>query len=431
MPLHHPLKFGAAFLALTLAAPPGFAAGIALREGSTDWIANAFAGETAKAYDAGTVLGNPAGLTRLGQSEIDVSGTFIAPYSSFSGSNTDGFGRITSGSQGGNPLEKLGVPAAFAAWNASPDLKFGMALSVPFGQRVSYLQDFVGRYQSLVSSASDLQLSLVAAYRLSPHISVGGGPVVNVLSTRLTQAVNLGPLSTLDDPTAEFSGSHTGAGFILGAMYEFDDSLRFGVTYQSRIHHAISGDQSISVPPALGLASPSLAAMLQSTAGPASTELTLPDSVTFGFYKQIDERWAVMADLQWTNWSLLHTLIIAPANQAPATILQENWRNTWFFAAGINFRVHNRLLLQAGAGYDMSPVTDSTRTTRVPDNDRVLLGGGLTYGLLPNVNLQFAVLQVLTAAANINNSASAAAGVIRGTYHSGVTVVSLGVAARF
>jgi long-chain fatty acid transport protein len=306
-----------------------------------------------------------------------------------------------------------------------------MALSVPFGQRVSYAQDFIGRYQSLVSSASDLQWSVVAAYRLSPHISIGGGPVVNILSTRLTQAVNLGPLSAFGDPTAEFSGSHVGAGFILGAMYEFDDSLRFGVIYQSRIHHAISGDESISVPAPLGLASPSLVAMLQSNAGPASTELTLPDNVRFGAYKQIDERWAVMADLQWTNWSLLHTLIIVPANQAPATVLREDWRDTWFFAAGVNVRVHNRLLLQAGAGYDMSPVTDSTRTTRVPDTDRVLLGAGLTYGLVPNVNLQFAVLQVLTAGAKIDNSASTAAGVIRGTYHSGVTVVSLGVAARF
>ena len=58
MTLHHSLNLAAASLALTLVATPAFAAGIALREGSTDWIANAFAGRTAKAYDAGTVLGN-------------------------------------------------------------------------------------------------------------------------------------------------------------------------------------------------------------------------------------------------------------------------------------------------------------------------------------------------------------------------------------
>ena len=44
---------------------PAIASSIALREGSADWSANAFAGETAKAYDASTAFSNPAGMTRL------------------------------------------------------------------------------------------------------------------------------------------------------------------------------------------------------------------------------------------------------------------------------------------------------------------------------------------------------------------------------
>ena len=39
MTLQHSLNLAAASLALTLVATPAFAAGIALREGSTDWIA--------------------------------------------------------------------------------------------------------------------------------------------------------------------------------------------------------------------------------------------------------------------------------------------------------------------------------------------------------------------------------------------------------
>ena len=42
------------------------ASGFALREGATDWMANGFAGETAKAYDASTAYTNPAGMVRLG-----------------------------------------------------------------------------------------------------------------------------------------------------------------------------------------------------------------------------------------------------------------------------------------------------------------------------------------------------------------------------
>ena len=54
---------------MSLSASPVLAAGVALREGSADWTANAFAGETAKAYDASTAVSNPAGLTSLDWNE--------------------------------------------------------------------------------------------------------------------------------------------------------------------------------------------------------------------------------------------------------------------------------------------------------------------------------------------------------------------------
>jgi long-subunit fatty acid transport protein len=66
----------------------------------------------------------------------------------------------------------------------------------------------------------------------------------------------------------------------------------------------------------------------------------------------------------------------------------------------------------------------------VPDANRLLVGGGVTYGLLDTVNVQFAVSQVISGGAKINN-ASRTAGLISGVYHTQATTVSLGVAARF
>ena len=140
---------------------PAIASSIALREGSADWSANAFAGETAKAYDASTAFSNPAGMTRLNWNETDLSFTLVAPSSNFSGTNTIG-GQITPGSQGGHYAQPFVIPSVFAVWNASPDLKFGIAITAPFGARLAYSQDFVGRYQSVVSSLSDVQISLAA-----------------------------------------------------------------------------------------------------------------------------------------------------------------------------------------------------------------------------------------------------------------------------
>ena len=410
---------------------PAIASSIALREGSADWSANAFAGESAKAYDASTVFSNPAGMTRLNWNETDLSFTLVAPSSNFSGTNTIG-GQITPGSQGGNYAQPFVIPSVFAVWNASPDLKLGIAITAPFGARLAYSQGFVGRYQSVVSNLSDVQVSLAGAYRMNEHLSVGGGPVINFLSVRLTQAVNLGGLSSaFGDPIADFNGSSVGAGFALGALYEFDDSFRAGIVYRSRIQPTVTGTQQVALSPLIGVASPAIGAALSGSAGSASSRFSLPDSFSLGFYKQIDEQWSVMADLQWTDWSLVDTLAIIPANQAPATVLPENWRNTWFGAIGASFRPIKKLLLQAGIGYDLSPVTDNNRTTRIPDANRFLVGGGITYSLLTNVNAQFAVLQAFSGTAKIDSSASPTAGVIQGTYHTQATTVSVGMTARF
>ena len=170
----------AVFLMIVTSVHPAIAAAIALREGSTDWTANAFAGETAKAYDASTASSNPAGMTRLNWNEADLSSTAVLPSSQFSGINTIGR-QVTPGNLGGPYAQPLVIPSGFAVWNASPDLKFGLAITVPFGARIAYSPDFVGRYQSVVSSLTDVQISLAAAYRINDHLSIGGGPVIDIL----------------------------------------------------------------------------------------------------------------------------------------------------------------------------------------------------------------------------------------------------------
>ena len=229
----------------------------------------------------------------------------------------------------------------------------------------------------------------------------------------------------------DFHGNSVALGFAIGILYELDASSRLGLSYRSRLHHTIDGMQTVSVPTAVSIAAPSIARAFSTSAGPAGSAVTLPDSLSVGLFKQLDDRWSIMAEIQWTNWSTINTLAIMPANGSPGTVLREGWRDTWFGAIGVGFQVNERTLLQAGIGYDFSPVTNSSRTTRVPDADRLLVGIGLTYSLLENVELQVAALEAIGGTASIINSATASAGTILGTYSSHATVVGLGVAVRF
>jgi long-chain fatty acid transport protein len=409
------------------------AAGFELREGSTDWMANAFAGDTAKAYDASTAWSNPAGMVRLDSSEIDGSVNGIFPTINFSGANFVGPGTTTPGTTGGNLIQSAATGGLYAVWDIHPDFRIGFAADVPFGQRVTNPGDFVGRYQSLVSSISDEQFTISGAYRINEQWSVGGGPVLDFFSARLTQALNIGTASAITgDPVADLHGDDVAVGFNLGVLYQITSDMRIGLDYRSRIGHSISGTQSVFVPPLLGLLSPPTAAALSAQSSPANTKITLPDSVTAGFYWQATSRLALLSDISWTDWSLLKAINVIPASPfaAPSSIT-ENWRNTVAISVGANYQLTQALMLQGGIGFDQSPVTESTRTSRVPDSNRYLISIGTQYSILPNLTVQAAYSHVFFDGAELTSQASATSGVLIGKYSNSADTVSLGAKYRF
>jgi long-chain fatty acid transport protein len=409
------------------------ASGFELREGSTDWMANAFAGDTAKAYDASTVWSNPAGMVRLNQNEIDGSINGIFPSINFSGANIVGARASTPGTTSGNLIQSVATGGAYALWSVTPDFKLGFAVDAPFGQRIANPSTFVGRYQSLVSSISDEQFTISAAYKINEQWSIGGGPVIDFFSARLTQALNIGAASAITgDPDADLHGEDTAAGFSVGVLFQATPDLRFGLDYRSRIQHNISGTQSVYVPPLLGLLSPATAAALNAQNSPAGTKITLPDSVTGGIYWQATPQLAVLTDISWTDWSLLKTINITPSSPfaAPSTIV-ENWRNTVAVSIGANYNVTKQLMLQGGIGFDESPVTDSNRTSRIPDSNRYLVSIGAQYDVSPNLTLQVAYSHIFFDSAELTSEASVTSGVLVGKYTNAADTASLGVRYRF
>jgi long-chain fatty acid transport protein len=415
-----------------------FASGFGLREGTADWLGDAFAGDSAKAYDASTVWTNPAGMVRLDQNEIDNAINYIGPSFSFTGTNNNPntHGNV-SGTVGGNDISAAATGSAFGVLVLSPDFRLGFSLTAPYGARVSYPGDFVGRYQSLVSNITDINFGLALSYKVNDHLSIGGGPNIDYFDARLTQALNVPVLSALtgQDPIADTHGNSLGVGYNVGILYQFDDSTRLGIDYRSRIRHNISGEQKITVPAIFSLVSPEAAAELNAASSAATTSITLPDNLDIGLYHQITQRWAVMGNIEWTDWSLFNSLNVTPTNGAPGTTVQENWRNAWFAGIGTNYWLLDNLMLQTGFSYDESPVTNSNRTTRIPDSDHYNLGFGAQYQILPSTSLQVAYLHVFSPGGTINNTASNAptspSGAIMGSYTFSDNSVSAGFTVKF
>ena len=424
-----------AIVAALGAAGPAFASGYGLREATSDSMGNAFSGGPAKAYDASTVWTNPAGMSLLDDNEFTTGLSFIDPTVKFSGKATD---PVTGGNVNGvmgqsndNNIAPAASGASFLVFKLAPAWRLGFSLTAPFGQRIGYGDDFVGRYQSLVTSVTDINLGMALSYKVNDHFSIGGGPNFDYFNARLTAAIDT-PLSpvTGQDAFADIHGNNIGFGYNLGVLYKFDDATRVGLDYHSQIRHNISGETKITVPSSYS-AAPPLVAFLQSLNSGNRTNVTLPDSLSAGIYHQVTPRLALVGSVEWTDWSLFDKLDITHTNGTPSTIVYENWRNSWYVGVGANYQLTDKILLQGGFAYDESPVTDSNRTTRIPDSNRYDLGIGMQYKVLPSTTLQIAYLHLFSPGGSINNSAGAAAGTITGNYDLSANSVTAGLTAKF
>ena len=420
-------------LALACAATPAWAGGFQSRSGSPDWSANAFAGMAAKGYDASTAWSNPAAMTRLPRSEIDQGINLVLANVGFSGEDRVG-GTAISGSQGGNAGEPVVIPALEAVWRVNRDLSFGIASEAPFGQRTAWSGDFVGRYQALVSSITDLEIGLAAAYRITPTLSIGGGPILDWFSARLTNAINTGPLAAIaGDPVASLSGSDWAMGYHLGVLWEPGPAFRLGIDYRSPIHETINGSQQVAIPPLVGVLSPPTATALAALDQPAVTRITLPDVLTVSTVWKISPEVSVLGSVQWTHWSLIQALTVTPAKGSPS-VLPLRFRDSWLGSIGANWRpaAVPRLLLQGGLGFERGPVIDDSRTPRLPGLNLILFGCGATYALTPSMRLQAAYLHEFGLAGEGNAfSATPSAGVLTGSYRTQADVISVGMAWQF
>lgn len=404
------------------------AAGFQLREQSSEGLGNAFAGSTAKAYNLSTIYYNPAGMTRLEGDQSAGSVTWIAPVAKFEGSNTVN-GTRTSGNLGGDAIKDAAVGAAYAMWDYRPDLKFGVAITAPFGLRSEYEDGWVGRYHAVESSITNINVTPSVAYRLTDKLSIGGGVQVSYVKARLTNDINLTTLTggaLPGDGRATIEGDDIGFGGDLGFLYEFTPQTRVGLNYRSQIKHELSGDANFTATAAQKAA---LGVNLRNTG--ASANLTTPDTVTLGIYHEISPQWAVMSDVQWTKWSNFKELRVSYDSGRADTVVDESWSDTWFFSLGATYTMDEKSKFHFGVAYDQSAVDDQHRTARIPDSDRYWLSLGYSYDFSPSLQTNIGYTYIWGAGADINEASVSSSGNLVGSYDAHVNIVSASVVMKF
>ena len=450
-----------AALGLTAAAGQAYGSAFALQEQNASGLGHAYAGGAAAAEDVSTIFYNPAGLVRLQTMQLVVAGNVICPSAKF---NDNGGSRPAAfqplGGTGGDAGSCAVVPNLYLGIPFTDKWSFGLGVNVPYGLKTEYDDGWMGRFQGLKSELKTINVNPALSWEPTKNLTVGAGVSWQKIDATLTQQINYaaafgqgvgqavagGVVPGAVAPTlvgsaagleshANINGSDSAWGWDVGVLWQFSEQTRVGAAYRSKIKYHIDGTIDISNPGSLGtlptpLAPVGAAIMRQVSANPSlqsggvTLDIEMPDTANVSVFHQFNNPWDLMADIQYTGWSSIQELRINRASGAPPAVTPENFRNTWRYSVGANYRYSDAWTFRGGLAYDQSPVRDEDRTPRLPDNDRTWVAVGVQYRFSPSVAVDVAYSHIFIKDGSINQNAgsTAANGLLSGSFDSNVNI---------
>ena len=373
-------------ITVAMACSPGTAraGGLSLYEVGSPDVGLAAAGYAARAQDASTLLTNPAGMTRLQDSEFLFGGQMLYGDLGFTqNSNT------TVPGGGGDVNNAIGwVPAGsmFYVHNASPDLKYGFGVFSNFGLAMDYGDNWVGRYTVQRATLMGLSFMPAVAYRVNDQVSIGAGLNAMYGIFKTDVAIN-NILPGLPDGQLKLSDNEWGFGGNFGILYEASKATRFGVTYSSAVK------LDFKAQPQFTNLGPGLSAALNAAGllnGQIGLNMKVPQAVMTSVYHQLDDRWAILGSVGWQQWSHFGRVGIEIDSNNPTSLtVNAKYNDTWHGAVGAQYRPSSLWMWSFGVAYDTSAVDDENRTTTFPVGDSWRLGAGGTYAMSKQMDINF------------------------------------------
>jgi len=457
-----PVAAAVASALFSLAAGQALGAGFALQEQNASGLGHAYAGGAAAAEDVSTIFYNPAGLVRLQTTQAVVAANAICVSSKFHDNGSQPAAFQPLGGTGGDAGDCNVVPNFYLGIPFTDKWSFGIGVNVPFGLKTEYDSDWIGRFQAVKSKVDTVNINPVLSWEPTPQLTVGGGVSWQRLKATLTSKVNYagvfatgvgglvasGQLPGAAAPVligsaaglqseGDVTGNDSAWGWDAGFLWQASPQTRFGMHYRSKIKYDVSGSVNFTNPTAasLGPLPPNLAPVGAAlvtgiNAGPlvsgdVNLHIELPDTANASIFHQFNNQWDLMADVQWTGWSTIKDLTVVRSTGVVLFSTPENFRDTWRFSAGANYRYSDQWTFRGGVAYDQSPVRDATRTPRLPDNDRTWLAFGVQWRFSPSLSfdLAYSYIWVRDPSINQNEGSTAQNGLISGSYNNNVQIV--------
>jgi len=444
---------------LALSATQAAAAGFALQENSGSAIGNAFAGGAASAEDASTIWSNPAGITRLASPQVAVAVHFITPSFKFRDEGSQPAAFQPLGDTGGDAGGVNVVPNLYVAVPINPQWSVGLGINAPYGLATEYDDNWIGRFQAVKSEIRTINVNPTLAWRVNDAFSLGVGVDWQRVDATLTSRVNysaalaqaagqaaagglippalvpqIGGLTPGLESKVDVEGDDSTWGWNVGFLWDVTPQTRIGGQYRSSIKYKVGGNVNFDHPalpplppqlaPVVGLLATNVNAALPN--GGVTADIKLPDIANLSVFHRLSDRWDVMADVQFTRWSVFKELEFVRTTGAILANTPENFDDVWRFSVGATYHWNNAWSFRGGLAYDQSPVNTADRTARLPDSDRVWIAVGAQYRFNRNLALDAGYVYIPMSSGDINQNAgsTAANGLLRGHYDANVNIFS-------
>jgi len=326
-------------------------------------------GLNAKANTARTAQTNPAGMSRLSNSEL-IGQLAIVATETEDATAVTGLGLSSEDDDTGT----YGGPLFYYVKPLNDRFHFGLSLAVPGGFGDDYGSNSPTRY--LVEEWSLAYVALVPAlsYRINDQWSVGVSAQINYANYEVENAVlNIG------EPDGEMTLEADGVSvsFNGSVLYQINDTTRIGAGYRSGVDMELDGD------PKFKRLSTTTRDLLDA-AGLLNIEVDieseLPDIAMAGFYHDFDNGWGWAVDVARIGWSNFR---LTEFGFLEGTLFEQDtdYDDVWAGSTGVSIPMNGRWTLGLGVSYSESPIDKDERTFLFRVDETWIFGAGLEYDL--------------------------------------------------
>lgn len=369
-----------------------------------------------------TIYYNPAGLSGLEGVQISAGATLIAPRTSFRNLSP----MAPAGQRFDMENEEFWVPNFFGSYQITENLTAGIGVYAPFGLGTKWEDDWVGRGSSIEADIQTLFANPAVGYKLPDfgigEIKIGAGLQVAFmgdvkLSRALLQFTPEGSF-TLDGELKQ-----PAFGFNAGILYKPVEDVTLGFTYRSEVKTEFEGTGEFRNLPGNGIVPVE-----------GSTTIDLPASWVAAVNVKPVEGLNLELDYVWWGWSSYDELVIEFEQPVAGlgitqTVSERNYKDSWQLRLGAEYSELpiDIITVRAGLAYDKNPIREEYVDATLPDADRWLFSGGVTFQVTDYLDIDASYIFIRAKERRVENTIDG----VDGVYNTHANLPGLGITMKF